>query len=131
MDKQKAKTIINNHFRILSITFISLLFVFSLFFYFFPKFYFSAFPLLFISVSSIFFILDYFFIKGILKKEKKFIIQYKLISTIKFLVLLLLLTIFLLVFRKDILKIGVSFILLFFVFLSVQTISFLKIFKKL
>ncbi len=99
-------------------------------FYVFPEFYFKSFPALFLSEIAVFFILDYLFITQVTQKGKKFIIQHKLSTTLKFFILLLLLSIFLLINKQEALKIAVVFITLFFVFLVVQTVSFLKIFKN-
>ncbi len=123
-------TVIRKHFTTLTLTSIVLLVLFAGFFYLFPQFYFKTFPVLFLSETAVFFIVDYIFINNVTGKGKNFIIQHKLSTTIKFFVLLMILSTFLLLDRENIMKIAIVFIALFFVFLTVQTISFLKIFKN-
>lgn len=123
-------TAVRKHLSTLTITAITTLIMFAGVFYVFPEFYFKSFPALFLSEIAVFFILDYLFITQVTQKGKKFIIQHKLSTTLKFFILLLLLSIFLLINKQEALKIAVVFITLFFVFLVVQTVSFLKIFKN-
>jgi hypothetical protein len=124
------ETALRKHLSTLTITTIALLLVFSAVFYFFPQWYFKVFPVLFLSEVIVFFVVDYLFINNVTNKGKNFIVQHKLATTIKFFVLLMVLSTFLLFNKQDSIKIAVVFISLFFVFLAVQTISFLKIFKN-
>ena len=120
------ETALRKHLSTLTITTIVLLLVFSAVFYFFPQWYFKAFPVLFLSEVIVFFVVDYLFINNVTNKGKNFIVQHKLATTIKFFVLLMVLSTFLLFNKQDSIKIAVVFISLFCCFSCCTNNKFFK-----
>ncbi len=121
---------LRKHFVTLTITTIATLAIAILLFSMQPSWYFKSFPALFLVVSGTFYFVDYLFINNVAEKGKDFIFQHKLTTTIKFFVLLFSLVIFIIIDKSHALNIAISFVALFFIYLTIQTISFLKIFKN-
>ena len=128
--KNNGRGQLRKHFITLTLTTIIVLVISIVVFSLFPSWYFKAFPLLFLIMAGTFYFVDYLFIKNVAEKGKNFIFQHKLTTTIKFFVLLFSLVIFIIIDKSYALNIAISFVALFFIYLTIQTISFLKIFKN-
>lgn len=100
------------------------------FFYFLPQFYFPAFPWVFIFLAALHAILHSLLLKKINLPPQKFVNFFLLITTIKIFTLLLGLAITLFFLKNNALQIGVTVLILFFIYLILEVHILIKNFKK-
>ena len=100
------------------------------FFYFLPTFYFSVFPWVFIFLAALHAILHSLLLQKINLPPQKFVNFFLLITTIKFFTLLLGLAITLFFLKNNALQIGITVLILFFIYLILEVRILMKNFKK-
>lgn len=100
------------------------------FFYFLPQFYFPAFPWVFIFIIILHAILHSTLLQKINLPPQRFVNLFLLITTIKIFTLLVGLAITLFFLKNSALQIGVTVLILFFIYLILEVRILIKNFKK-
>ncbi len=100
------------------------------FFYFFNQFYFSLFPWVFLFMVILHAILHILLIKKIDSSPQKFVNGFMLITTLKIFIILISLAALLYSLKSNALQIGITVIILFFVYLIFEVSILMKNFKK-
>ena len=101
-----------------------------IFFFFFSQFYFSLFSWVFLFMAALLGFLHVLLLKKIDAAPQKFINSFMLITTLKIFILLISLTALLFSFRNNALQIGITTIILFFIYLIFEVNILMKNFRK-
>ena len=107
-----------------------LLFLSVLFFYYFKQYYFPLFPWIFLFVAILHAFIHISFLRKNNLPPKRFINHFMLATTIKLFALLIPLAIVLFVLKNNVISVGVTVLILFFVYLALEVYTLMKIFKK-
>ena len=101
-----------------------------IFFYFFSQFYFSLFPWVFLFMAALHGFLHVLLLKKIDAAPQKFINSFMLITTLKIFILLISLTALLFFLKNNTLQIGITVLILFFIYLIFEVNILMKNFRK-